>query len=71
MATIPAPTWVETGKFSDGLDLLGLRQPVQAIGGKLLDGITSVTPNIRYLSVICWLIHRYAEAVYQIAGPSF
>lgn len=63
MATIPAPTWINTGaKIADGLDLLGLRQPVQAIGGELLDGITSVTPTIRYLSFSCWLIHRYAEA---------
>lgn len=48
--------------MADGLDLLGLRQPVQAIGGSLLDGITSVTPTIRYLSYSCWLLYRYAEA---------
>lgn len=63
MAQIPPPSWVNTGAtISDGLDLLGLRQPVQAIGGSLLDGITSVTPTIRYLSYSCWLLYRYAEA---------
>lgn len=63
MAQIPAPSWVNTGAvIAEGLDLLGLRQPVQAIGGSLLDGITSVTPTIRYLSYSCWLLYRYAEA---------
>lgn len=63
MAGVPPPTWVDSGsRLTDGLDLLGLRQPVQAIGGVLLDGITSVTPNIRYLSFMCWLIYRYAAA---------
>lgn len=63
MGTIPAPTWVSTGAvIAEGLDLLGLRQPVQAIGGNLLDGVTSVTPTIRYLSFSCWLLYRYAEA---------
>lgn len=63
MVQIPAPSWVNTGAVpAEGLDLLGLRQPVQAIGGSLLDGITSVTPTIRYLSYSCWLLYRYAEA---------
>ena len=63
MGQIPAPSWVSTGaEIADGLDLLGLRQPVQAIGGNLLDGVTSVTPTIRYLSFSCWLLYRYAEA---------
>lgn len=64
MAQIPAPSWVNTGAvIAEGLDLLGLRQPVQAIGGSLLDGITSVTSIIRYLSYSCWLLYRYAEAM--------
>ena len=63
MGKIPAPSWVSTGAvIAEGLDLLGLRQPVQAIGGNLLDGVTSVTPTIRYLSFSCWLLYRYAEA---------
>jgi hypothetical protein len=63
MGKIPAPSWVSTGAvIAEGLDLLGLRQPVQSIGGNLLDGVTSVTPTIRYLSFSCWLLYRYAEA---------
>lgn len=64
MGKIPAPSWVSTGAdiAAEGLDLLGLRQPVQAIGGSLLDGVTSVTRTIRYLSFSCWLLYRYAEA---------
>lgn len=63
MGSIPPPSWVSTGAvLAEGLDLLGLRQPVQSIGGDLLNGITSVTPTIRYLSFSCWLLYRYAEA---------
>lgn len=63
MTKIPPPSWVDTkAVIADGLDLLGVRQPVQVIGGSLLNGITSVTPKIRYLSFSCWLLHRYAEA---------
>jgi hypothetical protein len=55
-----APQWVDDGaSFGEGLDLLGLRQPVQRIGGKLLDGITSITPKLRYLSIRTWLLHEY------------
>ena len=63
MLEIPAPSWVESdAELAEGLDLLGLRQPVQAIGASLLNGVTSVTPTIRYLSFSCWLLFRYAEA---------
>jgi hypothetical protein len=47
---------------TQGLDLLGLRGPVQQIGNGLLNGLTSVTPKLRYLSVLSWIVWRYAEA---------
>lgn len=61
--SMPVPDWVsfnadETG----GLDLLGLRAPVQFIGNGLFDGVTTITPKLRYMSVITWIIWRYAEA---------
>jgi hypothetical protein len=61
--SVPAPDWVsfeadETG----GLDLLGLRAPVQALGNELFDGVTTVTPRLRYMSVISWIVWRYAHA---------
>jgi hypothetical protein len=61
--SLPVPDWVsynadETG----GLDLLGLRAPVQFIGNGLFDGVTTITPKLRYMSVIAWIIWRYAEA---------
>ena len=60
------PTWVEsTAVFTTGIDLLGLRQSVQLIGGQLLDGITTVTPYVRYLSLRAWLVYRYG----QTGGP--
>lgn len=61
--TIKPPEWVDSGsELTGGLDLLGLRVPVQTIGGALLDGVTSVSPSVRYIGFRAWLIHRYAES---------
>jgi len=61
--TIENPEWVSSGSvLTDGLDLLGLRLPVQTIGGSLLDGVTTVTPSVRYLAFRAWLIYRYGES---------
>lgn len=61
--TIEAPEWVDNGsELTGGLDLLGLRIPVQTIGGALLDGVTTVSPSVRYIGLRAWLIHRYAES---------
>lgn len=58
--TIPSPEFVEfDASVTRGLDLLGLRLPVQAIGNSLLNGITTITPQVRYLSFRTWLIKRY------------
>ena len=58
--TIETPEWVDSGSdVTDGLDLLGLRLPVQTIGGSLLDGVTTVTPSVRYIAFRAWLIYRY------------
>lgn len=61
--SIPVPDWVsfEADK-TVGLDLLGLRAPVQALGNELFDGVTTVTPRLRYMSVISWIVWRYAQA---------
>ena len=48
-----------------GMDLLGLRAPAESFAQRQLDGVTTVTPTIRYLSLRCWLIHRYIE----LRGP--
>lgn len=59
---IGVPEWVDGGsQLTGGLDLLGLRNPVQTIGGTLIDGVTTVTPSVRYIGLRAWLIHRYAE----------
>lgn len=61
--TIEAPDWVESGsELTGGLDLLGLRIPVQTIGGSLLDGVTTVSPSVRYIGFRAWLIHSYAQS---------
>ncbi len=61
--TIEAPVWVDSGAvITGGLDLLGLRLPVQFIGGTLLDGVTTVTPSVRYLAFRAWLIQRYGQS---------
>jgi hypothetical protein len=55
-----APEWVtSTAVVGGGLDLMGLRLPVQRIGGSLLNGITTVTPAIRYVAFRAWLIQHY------------
>lgn len=54
------PEWISSGAtIAGGLDLLGLRLPVQTIGSTLLDGVTTVTPSVRYLAFRAWLIQRY------------
>lgn len=61
--SLQAPDWINSGAvITGGLDLLGLRLPVQFIGGTLLDGVTTVTPSIRYLSFRAWLIHCYGQS---------
>lgn len=61
--TIPPPGFVELEAIkANGLDLLGLRLPVQTIGGILLNGVTSVTGTVRYLSFRTWLLYRYVNA---------
>jgi len=61
--TIEPPSWISSGaQVTGGLDLLGLRLPVQFIGGTLLDGVTTVTPSVRYLAFRAWLIHRYCQS---------
>lgn len=60
--SIPSPEWVSfDADEPQGLDLLGLRAPVQSIGNDLMNGFTTVTPKVRYLSVLCWITQRYAN----------
>ena len=60
--TLQPSDWLTSGAvITGGLDLLGLRLPVQFIGGTLLDGVTTVTPSVRYLAFRAWLIHRYGQ----------
>ena len=57
---LPAPDWISfEAEKTEGLDLLGLRAPVQRIGNQLFNGVTTVTPKVRYLSVLVWIVWRY------------
>lgn len=59
----PVPEWVSFGAVPTvGLDLLGLRAPVQQISNELFNGVTTITPKLRYLSVINWILWRYSQA---------
>jgi hypothetical protein len=59
----PVPEWVSfDAEKTVGLDLLGLRAPVQQISNELFNGITTITPKLRYLSVITWILWRYSQA---------
>ncbi len=56
----PTPDWVTSGaEVVRGLDLLGLRAPAMRIGNSLLDGITTITPRVRYMSFLTWLTWLY------------
>lgn len=60
--TIEPPEWIDSGaEITGGLDLTGLRVPVQNFGTTLLDGITTVTPQVRYLAFRSWLIRQYGN----------
>jgi len=41
---------------------LGLRLPVQTIGNQLLNGVTTVTPLVRYLSFRTWTAYCYIKS---------
>jgi DNA-binding transcriptional ArsR family regulator len=59
----PAPSWVDGGPGQGrGYDLLGLRLPAQAISYDILDGVTTITPTVRYLAIRSWIAHSYAQA---------
>ena len=63
MLEVNIPEWVDAqAKPIEGLDLLGLRLPVQTIGGSLFNGVTTITPRIRILSIRAWLIKAFSES---------
>ena len=57
------PSWVDFAPRSQrGLDLLGLRLPVQAIGLSLLNAVTTIAPKVRYLSFRTFIADAYRMA---------
>src|SRR5689334_16163971 len=61
--SLPEPDWVDSGaRPTTGVDILGLRQPAQVISNTLLNGITTVSPSVRYLSFRSWIAHHYVQA---------
>lgn len=62
LSAISLPQWVETNaSVVQGHDLLGLRNPVQRIGNSLIDGVTSITPSVRYISLCAWITYEYVS----------
>lgn len=59
MGVPSTPGWVIAPDSYQGQDVLGLRTPVQRIGNDCLDGVTTTTPSLRYLSIFCWLVRNY------------
>jgi len=58
-----APTWVDFSPDPvSGLDLLGLRLPTRNIGLSLLNGITTISPKVRYLSFRTFIADAYRTA---------
>lgn len=60
---VPAlPELVETEcNEVSGLDLLGLRSAAESVASTQLNGVTTVTPTARYISLYAWIIKRYFD----------
>lgn len=57
------PKWVESGNPTErGLDLTGLRNPVQKIVDTFLNGVTTITPMLRYISIRALAAHLYVNS---------
>lgn len=66
------PQWVTSeAQPLNGLDLLGLRIPVERIGQTVLAAVTTITPTIRYISLRAWIARRYALARLPNSWESF
>lgn len=62
----PAPQQVVTPwADSRGQDLLGLRAPAERIAVRLMNGVTTISPLIRYLGFRSWIVRRYTD----LRGP--
>ncbi|NLF58824.1 MAG: hypothetical protein GX580_14435 [Candidatus Hydrogenedens sp.] len=58
----PPPSWVERkSEEVSGVDLLGLRMPVNTVGYGLLDGVTTISPMVRYVSLRAWITDFYGR----------
>jgi len=59
---ISLPKWAidETNRVV-GLDLLGLRNVAQTISNHCLNGITTISPQVRYICIRSWFIHIYEK----------
>ena len=56
------PEWIENDISPvGGLDLLGLRNVAQTISNHCLNGITTISPQIRYLCLRSWFIQMYEK----------
>lgn len=70
--TLEPPTLVVTeSRDTRGLDLLGLRNAALKVSLKHLNGINTITPTIRYLSLYAWIVKRYYELNDQYDSKAF
>ncbi len=61
--TPPAPIWISTDDaLSAGQDFMALRNPANRIGYVAMNGLTSVTPRVRYLSFREWMLATWWKA---------
>ncbi len=62
LKNISYPEWVnDDAKIVGGLDLLGLRNVAQTISNHCLNGITTISPQVRYLGIRSWFILLYEK----------
>ena len=59
---ISLPKWaIDETNTAGGLDLLGLRNVAQTISNHCLNGITTISPQVRYLGIRSWFIQIYEK----------
>jgi len=69
---ITIPQWVDNEvSIVSGLDLLGLRNIAQAISNYCLNGITTISPQVRYLGIRAWFILMYEKCSLPDSYSSF
>lgn len=69
---VPSATLVVTPmREASGVDLLGLRTAAERVAVSLMNGVTTISPLVRYLGLSAWTLRRYASLNGEDSDQSF